>query len=168
MEKITFIKKSPKIKSYQFETLVSRTFFLAPIWFYTKKSSEKKSSNKWKCMIHNGKQFFFSRFFFSSNLFSLDLIFFRSWDLISWDFIGSPHSILGKKVPGIQWHFFQGLEKIPTFFQSFYFQIFFYGYLIYKKNQTLVLQLSYREIFIFINIPEKDLTGSLINGNKRK
>ena len=50
MEKSPFIKKSPEIKSYQFETLFSRTFFLAPVWFYTKKSSEKKSSNKWKFM----------------------------------------------------------------------------------------------------------------------
>ena len=60
------------------------------------------------------------------------LQFFFSWDLISWDFIGNPHTILEKKVPGIQntglylrWHFFQGLDKIRTFFQSFYFQVFF-------------------------------------------
>ena len=111
-------KKVPGKKSYQFETLFSRTFFLAPVWFYT-----KKSSYKWKCMIHN------SRFFFSSDLFSSGLF---SWDLISWHFIGSPHTILGKKVPEIQntglyfqWHFFQGLNKIRTFFQNFYFQVFF-------------------------------------------
>ena len=123
MEKSPFIKKSPKIKSYQFETLFSRTFFLAPVWFYTKKSSEKKSYNKWKCMIHN------SRFFFSSDLFSSGLF---SRDLISKDFTGSPHTILGKKVPGIQntglyfqWHFFQGLDKIRTFFPKFLFPGFF-------------------------------------------
>ena len=55
VEKSPVIKKSPEIKSYQFETLFSRIFFLVPAWFYTKKSSENKSSNKWKCMIHNGK-----------------------------------------------------------------------------------------------------------------
>ena len=42
---------SPEIKSYQFETLFYRTFFLAQVSFYIKKSSEKKSFNKWKCMI---------------------------------------------------------------------------------------------------------------------
>ena len=30
-----------------------------------------------------------------------------------------------------------------------------------KPYCSLVLQLSYREIFIFLNIPGKDLTGSL-------
>ena len=29
------IKRSSEIKSYQFETLFSRTFFLAPVWFFT-------------------------------------------------------------------------------------------------------------------------------------
>ena len=118
VEKSPFIKKSTEIKSYQFET-----FFLAPVWFYTKKSSEKKSSNKWKCMIHRSR-FFFSSDFFSSGLFS--------WNLISWDFIGSPHTILGKNSPRNPKHrilfpvtFFQGLEKIRSFFQRFYFQVIF-------------------------------------------
>ena len=30
-QKSPFIKKCPEIKSYQFETLFSRTFFLAPV-----------------------------------------------------------------------------------------------------------------------------------------
>ena len=59
-----------------------------------KKVLGKKSSNKWKCIIQNGKKVLFSRFFFSSDLFSSGLF---SWDLISWDFIGSPHTILEKK-----------------------------------------------------------------------
>ena len=57
---------------------------------------------------------------------------FFSWDLISWDFIGSPQTILGKKSQESKtqdlisgYIFFQGLEKIRTFFQSFYFQVFF-------------------------------------------
>ena len=79
MEKSPFIKKSPEIKSYQCETLFSRTFFLAPVWFYTKKSSEKKSSNKCNCPIHN------SRFFFSSDLFSSGLFFLRFYFLrLNW------------------------------------------------------------------------------------
>ena len=28
------IKRSSETKSYQFETLFSRTFFLAPVWFF--------------------------------------------------------------------------------------------------------------------------------------
>ena len=118
MEKSPFIKKSPEKNSYQFETLFSRTYFLAPVCFYT-----KKSSNKWKCMIH------ISRFFFSSDLFSLGLFFMGSYFLrLNWQ----PPYYFRKKVPGIQntglyfqWHFFQGLDKIRTFFQSFYFQAFF-------------------------------------------
>jgi len=31
---------------------------------------------------------------------------------------------------------------------------------IIHQNHTTVLQLSYREIFIFLNIPTNDLTGS--------
>ena len=53
MEKSRFIKKSPEIKSYQFETLFSRTFFLAPVWFYTKsprKKSPLTSENAWFTM----------------------------------------------------------------------------------------------------------------------
>ena len=38
----------------------------------------------------------FSRVFFSSDIFSLGLY---SCDLISWDFIVRPHTILGKKIP---------------------------------------------------------------------
>ena len=61
----------------------------------------------------------FSKLFFSSDLFS---------DLSSWDFIGSPHTILGKKVPGIQntglyfqWHsdFFPKF-LFPGFFRNFF------------------------------------------------
>ena len=36
-----FEKKFSEIKSYQFETLFSRTFFLVPVWFHRKKSPEK-------------------------------------------------------------------------------------------------------------------------------
>ena len=68
--------------------------------------------------------------------FSFPMIYFLqnffSCDLISWDFIGSPHTLLGKNVPGIQntwlyfqWPFFQGLEKILTFFPKFLFPGFF-------------------------------------------
>ena len=52
-KKSPFIKKSPEIKSYRFKTLFSKTFFLAPVWFYTKKSSEKSpltSENAWFTM----------------------------------------------------------------------------------------------------------------------
>ena len=52
MEKSPFIKKSPEIKSYQFETLFSRTFFLG---------------------------FSFPRIYFLQDFFSWDLI---SWDFI--------------------------------------------------------------------------------------
>ena len=52
MEKSPFIKKSPEIKSPQFETLFSRPFFLAPIWFHTKTSPGIKSpiivENAWE------------------------------------------------------------------------------------------------------------------------
>ena len=37
MEKSPFIKKSPKIKSYQFETLFSRTFFSCSSMYFRKK-----------------------------------------------------------------------------------------------------------------------------------
>ena len=65
--------------------------------------------------------FFFLRIYYHQD--------FISCDLISWNFIDSPHNILGKKsreskTQDFQWHFFQGLEKIRTFFRSFYFQVF--------------------------------------------
>ena len=126
MEKSPFIIKSLEIKSYQFETLFSRTFFLAPVWFYTKKVLGKKSSNKWKCMIHKS---FFQVFLF------LGFILFRTFfpeilfpeTLMAW-----PPYYFRKKVPGIQntglyfqWHLFQGLKKIRTFFPKFLFPGFF-------------------------------------------
>ena len=71
----------------------------------------------------------FSYVFFLRIYFPPDFIF---CDLISWDFIESPHTILGKIVPGIQntglyssYIFFQGLEKIRTFFPKFLFPGFF-------------------------------------------
>ena len=86
----------------------------------------KKSSNKWKCMIHN------SRFFFSSDLFSSGLIY---WDLISWDFIAywqPPYYFRKKKSQESKTQdfisidiFFQGLDKIRTFFPKFLFPGFF-------------------------------------------
>ena len=91
-KKVLILKSLWKIKSYQFETLFSRTFFLVPVWFYTKKSSEKSpltSENPWFTILG----FCFPRIYFLQDFFS--------WDLISWDFICSPHTILGKKAPGI-------------------------------------------------------------------
>ena len=86
----------------------------------------KKSSNKWKCMIHN------SRFFFSSDLFSSGLFY---WDLISWDFIAywqPPYYFRKKKSQESKTQdfisidiFFQGLDKIRTFFPKFLFPGFF-------------------------------------------
>ena len=128
MEKSPLIKKSPEIKSYQFATLFPRTFFLAPIWFYTKKSSEKNPLSSENERFTMEKSPFFLGFSFPMIYFLQD---FFSWDLISWDFIGSPHTILGKKVPGIQstklylqWPFLQVLGAIRTFSQSFNFQVF--------------------------------------------
>ena len=116
MEKSPFIKKSPEIKSYQSETL-----FLAPVWFFTKKSSDIKSCNKWKCMIHN------SRFLFSSDSFSSGLFFLVSYFLrLYWQ---PPCTYcFRKKSPRnpkhrtlFQWHFFRGLDKIRTVFPKFLF-----------------------------------------------
>ena len=122
MEKSPFIKKSPEIKSYQFETFFSRTFFLVPVWFYTKTSPERSPilvDNTWEqrmfttmtkkgqlilkcrsienvldltsCSQNSG---LFSWFFF------LRIYFLQ--DFISWDLIGRPHTILGKKIRGIK------------------------------------------------------------------
>ena len=112
------MKNSPEIKSYQFETLFSRTFFLAPVWFYTKKSSEKSPLTSENALF---------KIFFSSDLFSSGLLFLRSYFLrLYWQ----PPYYFMKKFPVIQntglyfqWPFFQGLEK--DFFLSFYFQVFF-------------------------------------------
>ena len=73
---------------------------------------------------------FFLGFFFLRIYFPPDFIF---CDLISWDFIESPHTILGKIVPGIQntglyssYIFFPRTWENSNFFsQSFYFQVFF-------------------------------------------
>ena len=85
-----------------------------PGWLYSKyrcikKSFLMKTSKTWP--------HFFLRIYFLQD--------FISCDLISWNFITRSHINLGKKVPGIkntglyvQWHFFQGLEKIRTFFQN--------------------------------------------------
>ena len=54
-----------------------------------------KSSQTWP---HFRKTYNFFLDFFLRIYFLQDL---NSRDLISWDFIGSPHIILGKKVPGI-------------------------------------------------------------------
>ena len=52
VEKSPWNKKSIEIKSYHFETIFSRTFFLAPVWFLYKKVPGKKShftvKNAWK------------------------------------------------------------------------------------------------------------------------
>ena len=71
----------------------------------------------------------FFLFFFSSDIILQDFI---SCDLISWDIIGSPQTILGKQVLGIQntglyskWHFLEVLKKIRTFFLKFLCQGFF-------------------------------------------
>jgi len=63
--------------------------------------------------------FFFLGYIFFRTLFTV-ILFFKT-------LIGSPHTNLGKKVPGIQntrlyfqWHVFQGLEKIRTFFQNLF------------------------------------------------
>ena len=83
----------------------------------------KMHDSQWKRVLF--LCFSFPRIYFLQDFFS--------WDLIFWDFIGSPHTILGKKFPGIQntglyflWHFFQGLEKIRTFFPKFLFPGFFF------------------------------------------
>ena len=126
MEKSPFIKKSPQIKSYQFETLFSRTFFLAPVWFYTKKSSGKSpltSENAWFTILG----FSFPRIYFLQDLF-IGILFPET--LLP---IGSPHTILGKKSPRNPKHrtlfpltfFSKDLIKFGLFFQSFYFQVFF-------------------------------------------
>ena len=123
MEKSPFLKKSPEIKSYQFEALFSRTFFWLQYDFIQKRPREKSpltSENAWFTILG----FSFPRIYFLQDFFS--------WYLISWDLIGSPHTILGTKVPGIQntglyfqWHFIQGLDKIRAFFPKFLFPGFF-------------------------------------------
>ena len=69
----------------------------------------------------------------------LGFIFFRTFFLrLYWP----PPYYFWKKVPGIrntglyfQWHFFQGLEKIRTFFQNFYFQKLFFQGLSYMNTR---------------------------------
>ena len=100
-------------------------------WLYSKVQMSKKYF-LWKLLrldlIFTRFEPFFLGFFF------LGYIFFRTLFpviLFPKNLTGSPHSNLGKKVPGIQntglyfqWHVFQGLEKIRTF-SKIYFQVFF-------------------------------------------
>ena len=69
----------------------------------------------------------FSWFFFVLRIYLLQD--FISCDLISWDFIGSLHTILGKKSQNtgfyLLWHFFQRLEKIRTFILQVFISGFF-------------------------------------------
>ena len=133
-QKSPFNKKSPEIKSSQLETLFSMTFFLAPVWFYTKKSSEKSpltSENAWFTILG----FSFPRIYFLQDFFS--------WDIISWDFIGSPHTILGKKVPGIQntglyfqWLFSKDLIKFGLF-SRFFSRNFFPGTFLHRFYENI-------------------------------
>ena len=75
------IKKSPEIKSYQFATLFPRTFFLAPIWFYTKKSSEKNPLSSENERFTMEKSPFFLGFSFPMIYFLQDFFFLRSYFL---------------------------------------------------------------------------------------
>ena len=56
-EKSPFIKKTPEMKSYQFETLFSKTFFLAPEYDFIQKRHRKKFFYSRKFMgtkdVHN-------------------------------------------------------------------------------------------------------------------
>ena len=128
-KKVLFLKKSPEIKSFQFETLFSMTFFLAPLWFYTKKSSEKKSSKKWKCKIHN------SRFFFSSDLFSSGLFFLRFYFLrLYWQ----PPYYFRKKSPKNPKHWtlfpvtWENSDFFSNVFKGFFQKLFFPGTFLHR------------------------------------
>ena len=144
MEKSPFIKKSPEIKAYQYETLFSRTFFLDSVWFYTKKPSEKKSS-KWKCMIHNGKKSFFLGFSFPG------FIFFRTFLLRSYflRLYSQPPYYFRKKSPRNPKHrtlfpltCFPRTWENSDFFQRFLFPGFFF-------QKLFIPGLSYLDSFIY-------------------
>ena len=72
----------------------------------------------------------------------------NSCDLISWNFIDSPHIILEKSPRNqnlrfyFKLHLVPGLQKIGTFYRSFYFHVFpqklFFPWLSYKDTYFMI------------------------------
>ena len=114
MEKSPFIKKSPQIKSYQFETLFSRTFLWLQYDFMQspRKKSPLTSENAWFPILG----FSFPRIYFLQDFF-IGILFPET--LLP---MGSPHTILGKKSPRNPKH--RTLFPV-TYFPKFIFPGFF-------------------------------------------
>ena len=119
------------MKSYYFETLFYRTFFLVSVWFHTK--SPIIAEYAWEQHAKRGaadiekRPWLYSKYRCIEKSLRHFLQNYISCDLISWDFISSRQIILGKSPMNLKLRtlFFPRTPENWDFFTKVFFQVFF-------------------------------------------